>query len=135
MGELALMQGQSRTAYAHFREALLLRREIAEQAGLIASLVTFARLAAILQRPRRALRLAGAAAALYHAIGPALAVQHYSQRILSTTLTSADPDVDRAQRRLGRLQRTAAWEEGTALSLDQAIAEALELETELARRR
>src|SRR5581483_2914450 len=95
-----------------------------------ASLVAFARLAAVVRRPRRALRLAGAAEALYRAMGPALAVQHYSQGVVPTAL-AANPDVDRARRLLGGAQRTAAWEEGEALALDQVIDEALELGAEL----
>ena len=129
MGELALIRGEARVAYAHFRESLLLRREIAELAGLVASLVAFARLAALLRRPRRAVRLAGAAAALYGSIGPALAVQDYSHGVLPSTLTY--PEVDRAQQRLSHQQRAAAWAEGNALSLEEAIAEALGLDNEL----
>jgi DNA-binding CsgD family transcriptional regulator len=131
IGELALVQGDARTTYANLRESLMLRQAIAEQAGIVASLVAFARLAAALRRPRRALRLAGAAEALCQTMGPTRAVQHFSQGALSTALAPDDPDVLRAQRLLGRIQRTAAWEEGIALSLEQAVAEALELEAEL----
>lgn len=131
MGELALLRGDPHSAYGRLRESLLLRREIGEQAGIVASLAAFAHLAAVLRRPRRALRLAGAAEALYKAVGPAIAVKHYSQPVLATVL-APDADIERSQRLLGRLQRTAAWEEGAALSPEQAIAEALGLETELA---
>jgi DNA-binding CsgD family transcriptional regulator len=130
MGELAMEQGDRAGAYAHLRESLLLRREVGDRAGVVASLVAFARLAAVVRRPRRALRLAGAAEALYRAMGPALAVQHYSQGVVPTALP-ADPDVDRARRLLGGAQRTAAWEEGEALALDRVIDEALELGAEL----
>jgi DNA-binding CsgD family transcriptional regulator len=130
---LALLRGDARVAYAHFRDSVLLRREIAELPGLVASLVAFARLAALLNRPRRAVRLASAAAALYHSIGPALAAQDYRHSALSasTMLAPTHPEVDRAQRRLGPVQRTAAWDEGRALPLAEAIAEALGLENEL----
>jgi non-specific serine/threonine protein kinase len=130
MGELALERGDRAGAYAHLRESLLLRRDIDDHAGLVASLVAFARLAAVARRPRRALRLAGAAEALYRTMGPTLAVQHYSKGVLATALTS-DPDVDRARRLLGRTQRTAATEEGEALALTSVIAEALDLGVEL----
>jgi predicted ATPase/DNA-binding CsgD family transcriptional regulator len=132
MGELAMLRGDFPIAYAQLRECLLLRREVADQPGLVASLLAFARLAAILHRPRRAVHLAGAAEALYHAIGPTRAVQHYSQAVLATALAPNDPDLGRAQRRLGRLQRTAAWEEGATMPLEEAVAEALGLEAELA---
>ncbi|HLH73014.1 MAG TPA: hypothetical protein VKX96_07000 [Chloroflexota bacterium] len=59
-------------------------------------------------------------------VGPSLAAQHYSQGVLSTA-----PEVERAQQLLGRAQWTAAWEEGAAMMLEQAVAEALGLETEL----
>jgi len=130
MGELAMEQGDRAGAYAHLRASLLLRREVGDLPGVVASLVAFARLAAVVRRPRRALRLAGAAEALYRAMGPALAVQHYSQGVVPTAL-AANPDVDRARRLLGGAQRTAAWEEGEALALDQVIDEALELGAEL----
>jgi predicted ATPase/DNA-binding CsgD family transcriptional regulator len=130
MGELALERGDRALACAYLRECLLLRRDVGDEAGVVASLVAFARLAAVARRPRRALRLAGAAEALYRAMGPALAVQHYSHGVIPTEL-AADPDVARARRLLGATQRTAAWEEGEALALDQVIAEALALEHEL----
>jgi non-specific serine/threonine protein kinase len=46
-------------------------------------------------------------------------------------LALAHPEVDRVQQRLSRLQRVAAWAEGNALPLEEAIAEALGLENEL----
>jgi predicted ATPase/DNA-binding CsgD family transcriptional regulator len=131
VGELALMRGEYGPAYTHLRESLLLRREIAEQPGLVASLAAFARLAARLGRPVRAVRLAAAAAALHKAIGPSMAVQHYSLGVLSMRPAPLLPEVERVQRRLGPMQRTTAWNEGCAMPLDQAIAEALGLETEL----
>jgi ATP/maltotriose-dependent transcriptional regulator MalT len=131
IGELALVSGDARTAFARFRDSLQLRRDIADQHGLVASLVAFSRLAAVIGRPRRALHLSGAATALYQNIGPAFAVQHYSQAIFTTALMATQPEVDRAQMRLGRVQRAAAWDEGLAMPTEQAIAEALGLETEL----
>ncbi len=64
-------------------------------------------------------------------MGPALAVQHYSQGVVPSALTAADPDVARARRLLGGAQRNSAWREGEGLALDQVIAEALALEREL----
>ncbi|MDQ6673486.1 MAG: tetratricopeptide repeat protein [Chloroflexota bacterium] len=131
VGELALMRGELRVAYAHLRESLLLRRDIAEQPGLVPSLAAFARLAARLGRPARAVRLAAAAAALRKAVGPTLAVQHYSVGVLPAEAAPLLPEVERVQRRLGPAQRARAWDEGSAMPLDQAISEALGLETEL----
>jgi predicted ATPase/DNA-binding CsgD family transcriptional regulator len=131
LGTLALRRGDTRIAYTNLRESLLLRCEIAEQAGIVASLIAFSHLAALLRRPRRALRLAGAAESLYQAIGSALAVQPYSQQFFAPALVADDPYIGRAQRLLGNPQRTAAWEEGAALTPEQAVAEALALETEL----
>jgi non-specific serine/threonine protein kinase len=90
-----------------------------------------ARLAALLGRPRRAVRLAGAAEGLYRAIGPSLAVRDDSRRVVSTTLLSSNPEVNRVAQRLGLEQREAAWQEGAELTSEQAIAEALGLEAEL----
>jgi tetratricopeptide (TPR) repeat protein len=131
MGELALMRGETGIAYAHLHESLVRRTETGDWPGMVALLVAFARLAAVLGRSRRAVRLAGAADALYHAIGPALAVQHYSQGVLSNAVAITHLELERAQRRLGQAQRAAAWQEGQAMSREEAIAEALGLATEL----
>jgi predicted ATPase/DNA-binding CsgD family transcriptional regulator len=131
LGEVALAQSDTRTAFAHFRDSLVLRRELAEAPGLVAALVAFARLAAVLGRPRRAVRLAAAATALYAAIGPTRAAQRYTEGVLSTQLNPTYPELDRAQRRLGPVQRAAAWDEGSAMLPEQALAEALGIETEL----
>jgi predicted ATPase/DNA-binding CsgD family transcriptional regulator len=131
VGELALMRGDLNVAYARLRESLLLRRQIANQPGLVPALAAFARLAACLGRPLRAVRLAAAAAALHKAIGPSMASQHYSLAVFPTPTAPLLPEVERVQRRLGPVQRAAAWDEGSVMPLDQAIAEALGLETEL----
>jgi hypothetical protein len=60
-----------------------------------------------------------------------LGVQHYSQGVLPTALAPTHPDVERAQKRLSHPQRTAAWDEGSAMRVEEAIAEALGLDAEL----
>ena len=133
VGELALVRNELREAATSFEEALRLRRETDDRAGLVVSLLAFARLSARLGRARRAIRLAGVAIALHHDIGPSLAVQHYSQQMLPATVPALSEEIQRAERRLGPKQRDAAWKEGAALPLEQAIQEALDLAAELAR--
>ena len=77
----------------------------------------FASLAAGTGYPERALRLAAAAAALREDIGGPL--PDGEQAALDLTLEPARSSLDEAE-------RAAAWESGLALSMEEAVAEALE---------
>jgi DNA-binding CsgD family transcriptional regulator len=116
LGFVATEEGDHEAAYALLKEALTLRRELGGTGRLVTSLEGFAYLAAAQGQPGRALRLAGAAAALRDA--------------------GAVPDTspigqDRLRRRLDTAFQAlgtagaAAWGAGRALAPEEAIAYAL----------
>ena len=93
-----------------------MRRALGNSWGVAGTLDGFAHLAAAQDRPERALRLAGAAAALLEAIGaaPQLLPQQGLERRLAP-----------ARLALGEAAAAARFAEGRGLSLDRAVAEAL----------
>jgi tetratricopeptide (TPR) repeat protein len=114
LGDLCLQRGNQAAARACFAESLTLARQ---ENQVAASLEALAGLAAMQGQPARALRLAGAAAALRDRIGeqpwPA------NQAALTRTLAAA-------REALSAHEQAAAWAHGRALTVEQAIAEALE---------
>ena len=117
LGDAALAQGDTEQAAACYQESLELNRRIQYMPGIVYCLFGFAGMSALHGWPERAARLAGAGAALCAAIGldlPDLSAAAYERNIA----------VARAQ--LGEEVLAAAWAAGQAMSLEQAIAEALE---------
>jgi hypothetical protein len=116
LGDLASDRGDDAAAYAFHAEGLALARELADQAAIAASLAGLARIADARGCPERAARLFGAAAVLR-----------------STTSSVLDPaDSDALERHVAAVRAelsveafAAAWAAGEALSLDEAIVEAL----------
>jgi non-specific serine/threonine protein kinase len=117
LGLLACAEGAPSRARAPLREATALRRELLDQHGLAESLDAHAAVAAARAEPQRALRLAGAAGALRDTLGgsPWPGVR----RELAAWLRPA-------RRALGAEAAAAAWAEGQAMPLEQAVADALE---------
>jgi predicted ATPase len=98
-------------------ESLKLRHGLSSPQGVAECLLGFAELAPAEGAPARAARLLGAAAALCEAIGyrlPAHERQVHDQAVAAV----------RAARRDGPFE--AAWREGQALTLEQAVAETLQ---------
>jgi non-specific serine/threonine protein kinase len=118
LGDARQAAGDGAGAREAYREALALGRRHGLRPALAGALAGLAGLAAGGGRPERALRLAGAAAALRAAMGAAL----------------LPPDRARQERRLRPARRAlrragaarAAWAAGRALPLAQAVADALE---------
>ena len=117
LGEVAAARGDLSGARARYAAGLAGLRESGDRWGLSVLLDATAALAAARAQPGRALRLAGAAAALRAAIG----------------LTRSPADDARAERRLraaraalGGAAAAAAWAAGRAMSLEAATACALE---------
>jgi hypothetical protein len=117
LGDVAAARGDLRGARARYAAGLAGLRESGDRWGLSLLLDATAALAAARAQPGRALRLAGAAAALRAAIG----------------LTRSPADDARAERRLraaraalGGAAAAAAWAAGRAMSLEAATACALE---------
>jgi non-specific serine/threonine protein kinase len=121
LGNLALVapqQGDDAGARALQEERLRLAQELGSPQGVAASLDGFARLAAAGGAPARALRLAGAAAALRAATGTANAARE--QRLAALDLLAP------ARRALDAAAQRAAWAQGQAMTVEGAVAEALE---------
>ena len=112
---VAYEQGASAAARGHWREALRLRRAAGDRAQSADSLEGFAGLAVIDGDPVRALRLAGAAAAVRRAIG--LRVGTPERARLARWLAPARDALGPAA--------AAAVAEGEAMLLEQAVAYAL----------
>lgn len=121
MGHLAVRTGEPGSASAHFRESLTIYRDFGSKHNIAALLESVAHLAALESKSRaglrRAARLFGAAEGLREQIGAphAPAEQHEYDRQLASARASLDA---RAW--------ASAWGGGRALTMEQAIAEALQ---------
>src|SRR3989440_1753130 len=111
LGDIYLQHGDHAAARACFGESLMLARQ-EDQIG--ASLAALAGLAARQGQPARALRLAGAAAALRDRLGWQL--WPADQATLARGLAAA-------REALSAEGQAAAWADGQALTVEQAIAE------------
>ena len=117
LGALATAEEDYPTAQEFLGESVRLLREHGDNVQIVLSLEGLARFAAVRGQTRRALRLAGASAALRKAMGTPLSPTEQA------TFTSAM----RAARQALSPSATAAIEtEGSGMSLEQAVAFALE---------
>jgi tetratricopeptide (TPR) repeat protein len=98
-------------------ESLTINLEIGDQSAIAYLLDSFAALASATQQPERALRLAGAAVAAHDRIGSQLSA---GERARFDRLQAPTREA------LGESLATARWEEGQALSSQEAIRYALE---------
>ena len=117
LGVVVLEQGDPGRAGALLAESLQLSRELGDAIGLIHGLEELAWVAAAQGRAERTARLSGAAAALCEATS--LPLLPHARSVSERCRASA-----RAQ--LGEAAWVAAWEEGQAMSGEQAVAYALE---------
>jgi len=117
LGLVALREGDWEQAVARLGESLEVRREIGDKGGCAWCLERLAETAAKQGDPEKAVRLLSAAAALRISIGsivdPADQEEYQTQRAAL-----------RAE--LGEERFSAIWNEGRALTLEQAVAYALE---------
>lgn len=116
LGRVAQAQGDYAVAWHFYRESLTIRQELHDRRTAL-SLEAFAGLAADQGRSERAARLMGAAAARRGAIGLALtpecSAEHHRR-------------LDAVRDALGQEAFSRAWAEGEAMTLEEAIAHALE---------
>jgi predicted ATPase/DNA-binding CsgD family transcriptional regulator len=121
LGAVACHQGDYPAARAALAESLALSRQVGWTTGMAASLAWFAHLAAVQGRTARAGRLAAAAAALDEAppAGPTQSFPAFDRWI-----AGGRPPPMEGQRQAA----PAAWAEGQAMTLDQAIEYALATE-------
>jgi predicted ATPase/DNA-binding SARP family transcriptional activator len=116
LGDLAIRTGDHERARANLTEGLALSQVLGDNARCAEYLERLALLAANQRDPVRAARLWGAAAALREALGAA----HSPHEI-----ADHEREVQVARAQLDEATFAAAWEAGRALSLEQAVAEAL----------
>jgi DNA-binding CsgD family transcriptional regulator len=116
IGILTYLEGDSVAARAHFAQSLQLAWEVGDRWPIAWGLGTFAVLAAEQDQPHRAVRLAGAEEAQRRAIGSTPIPD------LEELLT---PALERARQRLSPADWTRAWEAGQAMTLEQAVIDAL----------
>ena len=117
LGRVAQAQGDHERAVSLFRESLLLSRTLGGRWQSAHVLAGVAGVFGSYGQPVRAARLFGAAAALREAVGiplPPVARPEYER------------DVAAARARLNETTWATAWAEGRAMTLEQAIAYALE---------
>ena len=116
MGLVAYRQRDYASAHALTREGLIGWRELGASWTVHNGLATFAALAATRGQPERAVRLAGATEAFGESV-------HVNPIPLAETVLNEAVAMARAS--LGEAAYQAAWAEGRAMSLDEAVAEAL----------
>jgi len=117
LGAAVLHQGDTRRAAACFAEGLALSRELGSRSGIAYSLAGMAGVAAAQGHSERSARLFGAAEALFDATG---------QVVEPVDRAEYDRHAAVARTQLGDHAFAAAWEAGRAMTIEQAIAEALE---------
>ena len=117
LGALARAQGEHVRAAAHFVESLTIWQELGHKVHIPTSLEGLAWIAGEQRQPKRAAQLLGAAEALRETSGA-----------LITPVDRADHDrtVAAVRAQLDEATFAAAWAKGRAMTLEQAIAYALE---------
>ena len=117
LGEIALGQGRLDEAGRYLAQGLALSQTLGDQARIAWCLAGLGSVAALDEAPERAARLWGAAERLRAALEcrSAPAARATYERALAT-----------ARAQLGDAAFAAAWERGRALTVEQAIAEAVD---------
>jgi predicted ATPase len=111
LGRVACRQGNFEEAVAKHRESLVLFRELGEKLGIIQALERLGS-AAVAAAPVRAARLLSAAANVREAIGAPLPGYDRAEH---------DTAVDHLRALLDRAVFSAAWADGRAMTLEQAV--------------
>jgi tetratricopeptide (TPR) repeat protein len=116
LGHLARDEGDYPGARSYYAESLALRHQAGYQMATAQSLEDLGSLAGRMQQPERAARLLGAAEAFCETLGahPPVAIA-----------AEYDYAVAAGRAALGETGFAAVWSEGRAMSLDQAVADAL----------
>ncbi len=117
LGGAVLHQGDVLRAAACFAEGLALSRELGDRSGIALSLAGMAGVASVQGYPERSAQLFGTAEALFASMSLVVAPVHRAEY-------DRNHEIARAQ--LGEDAFAAAWEAGRAMTIEQAIAYALE---------
>ena len=118
LGRLALQQGDVERATQCYQESLVLRQETGEKEGVAETLEGVANVAAVRGQSRHAAQLYGAAAALRAAAGTPLPPNERAFYEHAVAKVRVD---------LGETAFTQAWAKGQIMTLEQAMAAALEM--------
>jgi adenylate cyclase len=116
LADILLDQGDHAAASPLLEESLRINRALGDKRAIAFVLEYWAALAVAQSEPARALRLAGAAAALREAISAPLSAPEQAK---------LQRRLEPARQALGEAAAAAAWAEGWAQPLDEAIAHAL----------
>jgi predicted ATPase len=118
LGYAALGQGNDTQAMAYFQESLALAVELELKRGLANCIAGLAGVAAGQGQPERAARLLGATEALYS-----------REKMQKNIIDRPEQDriIIKARAQMDEAAFAAAWAAGHAMTLEQAIAEAIEL--------
>jgi tetratricopeptide (TPR) repeat protein len=117
LATVSLLQGEHARAARELRETMLLGREMGDQYLLVFALAGLAKLELARGRPARAARLSGTVARLQEQLGIAMAPMENQDR---------EQVVARAREGLGEADFSRAWESSQGLTLDEAVADALD---------
>lgn len=120
LGVIALRQGDYARAATLLKETLVLLRQLGEKTFISRSLESLAAVVAMRDDHRRAARLFGAGEALREEIGASILPYHRPDYDHAVTVARAG---------MGEEAFAAAWAEGKAMTLDEAVAYALETPT------
>jgi predicted ATPase/transcriptional regulator with XRE-family HTH domain/uncharacterized protein HemY len=116
LGRVAVARGEFASAHVHLRDALTIAREFNDQPRIAQHIEIMAMVAARQEAVPRAARLWGAAESVRRGIGIELAGVHAREH---------DREIALAQSRIEAALWLVAWQEGAAMALDRAVAEAL----------
>jgi predicted ATPase/Tfp pilus assembly protein PilF len=116
LGSVAAMQGDHDQAAEHFRKSLVLSRELGAKRLIVSTLGDIADLATARGNWEPAARLGGAEAAQREIVGVPLGPYEREER---------EQGLERARQALGEEQWNRIWEQGQAMSLEEAAAYAL----------
>jgi predicted ATPase/class 3 adenylate cyclase/DNA-binding XRE family transcriptional regulator len=119
LGDVAQDQGDYHRAVTLYQQSLAFMQHLEMKERIAWCLVGLARVAGAVARPERAARLLSAAETLLDAIGLSVSVWPEVRADYDRTLTAVRAQLDTAT-------FAAAWAEGRAMTMEQAIAEALD---------
>ncbi len=116
LGRVALQQGDFEKAMALCQQSLKLNLETGHKHGVISCFATFAGIATAQGQNRRAAKLLGAVEALFREL---------DQPMLFGDVDDYEADLSALHAQLDAATLDAAWAEGQAMTLEQAIEEAM----------
>jgi predicted ATPase len=125
LGGVAQRQGDYARGVARYRESLTLRVEMGDKRGIAGCLEAMAKTFGLQGQPARAARLFGAASSLRERIGAPLHPGILFSDMSQSDCIEHERDVAAVCTQLSEAAFSATWEEGRAMTMEQAVAYAL----------